>query len=981
MASSATISIGFKIETGKDGFQKLIMDAVSLRRVMKASVKETEKLKAGIINFAAISSSLKGVQDSFTQIGEGLRNLISESGGFSSAMKATNTMAGKGAEDLELLKDKVSDLAKNVPVLREKLANGLYQVISNGVPEDNWISFLETSACSSVGGMADLGTAVTVTSTIIKNYGLEWDKAKEIQDKIQLTAKNGVTSFEQLAASLPSVTGNAATLSVGIDELMASFATLTGVSGNTSEVATQLGAIFSALVKPSSEAAKMAEAMGIQFDAAAIKAAGGFRSFIAQLKKDVTAYSQATGTLEQEVYGRLFGSAEAVRALIPLTGELAAKFSENVDAMKGSAGTMDAAFEEMASTGSAKTQLMKNKWAELTDFIASATSWMLPYVDVSSGVLSSASSMIVLTKAVKNLHLGSKLASIGFTGLTTAARLFGITSLKSAIMTWRMSGALDASAKTAIRLRIALRGLLVATGVGAAIWLLTEAVLALTGATDESADAILKEARAFDVKKRATDMATEAAETEAEARQRVSAQLSLDIARIKDFKGSKEEEKKIVGELNNTYGESMGYFSSVVSWYDALIKNSKAYCDQIVAEAKARKLADQVAELEIARDKVARDEKGNARRFSKEDRVHRYQLTSGNVTESDQKIWGAKDLGAVSGTSDWDAAVKEIGNYNSQIANLRRQMGATAKVASSIEMPVIGSKINPYLPDYTQDPEKRKGKKDSGSTPSERKAPEGSIAGYEERVAEIRKQIKYTTDPEEAYRLESERLKLQDKIKELEIPVRLAGSSEDIKEHLEDIDPIKIDVEVDTSGLEEGLQDIPKALTPSEKLQKNLGKVSDVAASAGEAFKGMGQAFEMPALDIMGMLAGAIVTMIQGYATATAKSSSLGPWGWAAFGLVGLAQLTAMITQVKSIAKFADGGVVSGPTMALVGEYAGASNNPEVIAPLDKLQSIIGATGGAPVVIDHEIKIKGRDLVILLRNENAISGKTGRKGL
>jgi TP901 family phage tail tape measure protein len=39
---------------------------------------------------------------------------------------------------------------------------------------------------------------------------------------------------------------------------------------------------------------------------------------------------------------------------------------------------------------------------------------------------------------------------------------------------------------------------------------------------------------------------------------------------------------------------------------------------------------------------------------------------------------------------------------------------------------------------------------------------------------------------------------------------------------------------------------------------------------------------------------------------------------------------------------FAAGGIVSGPTAALVGEYPGARNNPEVIAPLNKLQNMMG---------------------------------------
>ena len=96
------------------------------------------------------------------------------------------------------------------------MANGLYQVVSNGVPEDNWISFLEQSAKASVGGLADLEETVKVTSTVIKNYGLAWSAAGDSQDKIQLRAKNGVTGFEQLGQALPRVTGNAAILGLSV---------------------------------------------------------------------------------------------------------------------------------------------------------------------------------------------------------------------------------------------------------------------------------------------------------------------------------------------------------------------------------------------------------------------------------------------------------------------------------------------------------------------------------------------------------------------------------------------------------------------------------------------------------------------------------------------------------------------------------------------------------------------------------------------
>jgi len=43
----------------------------------------------------------------------------------------------------------------------------------------------------------------------------------------------------------------------------------------------------------------------------------------------------------------------------------------------------------------------------------------------------------------------------------------------------------------------------------------------------------------------------------------------------------------------------------------------------------------------------------------------------------------------------------------------------------------------------------------------------------------------------------------------------------------------------------------------------------------------------------------------------------------------------------SAVPKFADGGMVYGPTMGMVGEYAGAATNPEVIAPLSDLKNHI----------------------------------------
>lgn len=85
---------------------------------------------------------------------------------------------------------------------------------------------------------------------------------------------------------------------------------------------------------------------------------------------------------------------------------------------------------------------------------------------------------------------------------------------------------------------------------------------------------------------------------------------------------------------------------------------------------------------------------------------------------------------------------------------------------------------------------------------------------------------------------------------------------------------------------------------------------------------------------------------------------------------------TAMVEAI-GIMPFAKGGVVSGPTLALVGEYAGASNNPEVIAPLDKLRSMIQPQGGIGGNVRFEIE--GRKLVGVISNTTRVAAKSGRK--
>lgn len=585
MAGKSTISITFKLDGDGKGFKDLSQNADGLKQAMTAAIVEADKLKSSLINWSQGVQALGAVSNAVGQLNGTLQDITADSRAFGAAMRVANTMAGKNAEGFAKLKNQVAELSKNVPVARDELANGLYQVISNGVPEDNWIGYLNKSAKASVGGIADLGEVVKVTSTVIKNYGLAWDAAESVQDKIQLTAKNGVTSFEQLAQALPRVTANASTLGVSIDELLASFATLTGVSGNTNEVATQMAAIFTALVKPSSEATEMAEKMGIEFNAASIKAAGGLRNFLTQLDASVKEYAAANGVLEQEVYAKLFGSAESLRALTPLTNQLAEKFSENVDAMANSAGTINAAYNEMSSTGSATTQMLKNQLGAITDVVAGFVGSAMPFVSFIANTGVMVMSITSLVKTIKALNIQQAILTLRSKAGGAAMLLFGLNASRSAAFTRVFSAALKSGAYSATAFKIALKGLMITTVVGAAIVAVTSVIEYFVNKTDEATDKTNEFSEAEDAYKNT------AASTKVE--------LDKEIKALGDLITAKKDTTDAVNHLNAVYGDLFGSHKTASEWYDTLTRKSQIYVKQIGYEAQAKVLATKLAEKQI----------------------------------------------------------------------------------------------------------------------------------------------------------------------------------------------------------------------------------------------------------------------------------------------------------------------------------------------------------------------------------------------
>ena len=107
----------------------------------------------------------------------------------------------------------------------------------------------------------------------------------------------------------------------------------------------------------------------------------------------------------------------------------------------------------------------------------------------------------------------------------------------------------------------------------------------------------------------------------------------------------------------------------------------------------------------------------------------------------------------------------------------------------------------------------------------------------------------------------------------------------------------------------------------------------------------------------------------------TYKAHSALPWVGVAIAsaMVG-AMIASIVASKNKVPKFANGGIISGPTLGLMGEYGGAVNNPEVVAPLDKLRGML-ADNDTQSAGEVRFVIDGNTLSGVLKKVNRLSSR------
>lgn len=653
---------------------------------------------------------------------------------------------------------------------------------------------------------------------------------------------------------------------------------------------------------------------------------------------------------------------------------------------------------ELAKTDAGKQKQLENTLGDIKEQMGALVQGIAPYVTMASQITITITGVVKLTtalyaaiKAFSTLTVVTEATSRAKVGMTAVVRVLTATIHGEAV------GATTAAVATRA-LGVAVKSLLISTGVGIAIVALTEAINYLMNSSDDAAKSV-------DNLSEAEQRAKIAHQQTAQQMASVRSEMTQNIATLKNFKGSKEQEKAMVQQMNTKYGEAMGYYSTVSQWYQALTANSKAYCNQMINEITIRNLANQAADLQQQRYDYTHDKNGKVKKFDNRDKI-------GYVK--------GEGLQILPGTSQKAEADKVVTNLYWQEQNLKRRMEALVRQNQNISYKHTAgySATPPTLNTSTGSTGNAGGggNTNTGNAPvvtEDKKALEGSIDWYEEKINEKQKELNATADKATVRALNAEIEGLQRQLYMLKVDVGIenvpkldvktfasnltAQLNEEIEAERQKLldKPLVINTEVEAK--ERDYDHITSLfnidVSNFESVRTGLADINGISDSTAKGMAAAGASCEMlgsalqqlggdSAAAKAGMMAAAIGQFVLSFAQAMSTCKT---WiDWLAFGISGTAQLTSIIS---TISQFATGGIVGGNQTSgdkvLVRVNSGEmilnaaqqarlfaiANGAAVQGVSVNTAGLQGIGGGISATLGINGRLRGRDIVMAVANE------------
>ncbi len=556
-----------------------------------------------------------------------------------------------------------------------------------------------------------------------------------------------------------------------------------------------------------------------------------------------------------------------------------------------------------------------------------------------------------VTNALQTIQNALQKESALMMGISAArtAAVASVTKLKTAV-----TAADTIGTKAAAAAQWAWNAAIAANPIGAAviaIGALAAGIYAYTNRTTEAA----QQSRAL-----AEEMKNQSA-TLAENRIRLKnlqeqwKELTSDKERTQWITANKEEFKKLGVEVRNTADAENLLVNNTGTFIQALTLRAQA----AAAAAAAQKELQNAIEKEAEADDRQRNPTGADRRWGMVNVGTDWDFEAAAQREAKKE---ADKMRSEAKRSQWRAEdyLKKQAELIKQAESLEKRSGVRRSIGTTTNTTTTRAATAKITTNAAKETEK---------------AIQGSINWYDQEIKKLEELARATADVADSQRLFNQARQLEN-VRDIKFgSVKLTiDKSEFSTRFADDLNKSLAKIKLKPLVLPVFKTDMEIAQDNADTLLDKTKGLRTAAEAASQAFRSMSSAIGGSAgkvIDVAGLMAQAIATMIQGYATATASAGALSPWAWLAFGLSGLAQLMAMIGAVKSAGAFAQGGIVGGASYSGDRQWARV-NSGEMILNGQQQANLFNAIntgrfGGGEVTF----RIAGRDLQGVLNNHNS----------
>jgi len=286
---------------------------------LKLIQKKTQALQDNLTTAAKVSGA------AFVALTGVIGGTVQRASAFEKTFSNVITLLDKSSFSTKTLDKGIEDLKKDIISLSissgdsfDVLNQGLFDLISAGVPAEQAIAALTASTKLATAGATDTATATKALTAAITAYGSEAGTADEIAQKFFTAQKFGVTTVGELAQEFNKIAGLSKTMGISFDEALASATALTANGAKpTAQAFTEMKAVLNAVILAQSKLNTQSPEVQAALSLENIKRVG--------LNQALAETMKATGGNVVAIQ-KLLGSSEALSAVLSLTGAQAGTF-------------------------------------------------------------------------------------------------------------------------------------------------------------------------------------------------------------------------------------------------------------------------------------------------------------------------------------------------------------------------------------------------------------------------------------------------------------------------------------------------------------------------------------------------------------------------------------------------------------------------------------------------------------------------------